>query len=100
MSQRAGSISYLTFGAGFALVLYAMFVLACDAGRFRPRILSTLGGNALAGYIIHDLVSDAIKPHTPKDAPLWFALAAFAVFLGICYLFIRYLEKNNLYLRL
>src|SRR5262245_24165289 len=30
MSQRSGSLSYLTFAAGFSLVLYVLFYLACD----------------------------------------------------------------------
>ncbi len=100
MSQRAGSISYLTFGAGLSLALFALFVLACDQRSFRLGIFTTLGSNALAGYIIHDLVADAIKPFAPKDSPLWFALAAFGLFLGITYLFVRYLESNRIYLRL
>jgi predicted acyltransferase len=100
MSQRAGSASYLTFGAGLSLSLYALFVLACDVGPLRVGIFRTLGSNALAGYIIHSLVADAVKPFAPKDSPLWYVLAAFAVFLAICYLFIRHLEKHGLYLRL
>ena len=32
MSQRSGSVTYLTFGAGFGLAVYALFVLACDIG--------------------------------------------------------------------
>ncbi|MBI3462047.1 MAG: hypothetical protein HY000_03170 [Planctomycetes bacterium] len=100
MSQRAGSISYLTFGAGFSLAVYTLFVLACDVGRLSVGILRTFGTNALAGYVIHDLVNDAIKPYAPKDSPLWFGLAAFVLFLGICYVFVRYLEKNRIFLRL
>lgn len=100
MSQRAGSLSYQTFGAGFSLAVLALFVLACDMGRLRLGSFETLGSNALAGYLIHDLVNGAVKPYAPKDAPLWYALAAFGVFLGICYLFVRHLEKNRLYLRL
>jgi hypothetical protein len=100
MSQRAGSLSYLTFGAGLSLAVYALFVLACDAGRLRLGVLETFGSNALAAYIIHMLVMRAVKPYAPGDSPLWYALTTFAVFLGICYLFIRHLEKNKLFLRL
>jgi hypothetical protein len=100
MSQRAGSVSYLTFGTGFALAVYALFVLACDAGRLQLGIFRTLGTNALAAYVIHDLVAGAVKPLTPRDSPLWYVGAAFLLYLGICYLFIRYLENNRLYLRL
>jgi predicted acyltransferase len=100
MSQRAGSVSYLTFSAGFSLAVYALFVLACDMGRMRLGIFATFGSNALAAYIIHGLVDDAIKPYTPRDAPLWFVAAAFGLFLGICYVFVRHLEKNRIFLRM
>lgn len=100
MSQRSGSLTYLTFGAGFSLAVYALFVLACDVGRWQVGIFRTLGGNALAAYVVHELVGKAVKPFVPGNAPLWYVLAAFGVFLAVCYLFIRYLEKNRLYLRL
>jgi hypothetical protein len=100
MSQRSGSVSYLTFAAGFSLAVYALFVLACDRGRLRVGLFATLGRNALAAYLIHDLVGDAIKPYAPGDAPLWFVVAAFGLFLGVCYVFVRHLEKNRLFLRL
>jgi predicted acyltransferase len=100
MSQRAGSVSYLVFGAGFSAAIYALFVLACDVGRLQLGLFRTLGVNALAAYIIHELVDHAIKPYAPKDAPLWYALAAFGLFLAICYLFLRHLERNQLFLRL
>ncbi len=100
MSQRSGSVSYQTFAAGFALALYALFALACDRGRLRLGLFATLGSNALAAYIIHGLVDDAIKPYAPADAPLWFVLVAFALFLAVCCLFVRHLEKNQIFLRL
>ena len=100
MSQRCGSVSYLTFAAGFSLAVYALFVLACDRGRMRLGLFATFGSNALAAYLLSDLVSAAIKPYAPKDAPLWFVLAAFGLFLAVCYLFVRHLEKSRIFLRL
>ena len=50
MSQRAGSVSYQTFAAGFSLATLAVFVLVCDLGRARSHVLQTLGENALAMY--------------------------------------------------
>jgi predicted acyltransferase len=100
MSQRCGSVSYQTFAAGFSLAVYALFVLACDRGRLRLGLFTTFGSNALAAYLLHDLVSEAIKPYAPTDAPLWFVLAAFGLFLAVCYLFVRHLEKNHIFLRL
>jgi hypothetical protein len=100
MSQRAGSVTYLTFGAGFALAVFALFVLACDRGPLRLGIFRTLGTNALVGYILHELVNRAVKPFVPKDSPLWFVLLGFGVSSAICYLFLRYLEKQRLFLKL
>jgi predicted acyltransferase len=100
MSQRAGSVPYLVFGAGFSVALFAMFVLICDRWDVRLGLFRTLGTNALAAYVIHDLVDGAISPWTPRDAPLWYVLALFAVFFAISSLFVRYLERNSIYLRL
>jgi hypothetical protein len=114
MSQRSGSVSYLTFGAGFSLAVYALFVLACDIGVgriFNPSgtegnsvlqlgIFRTLGTNALAGYILHDLVAAAVKPWVPKDSPLWYVAVGCGVFLAICYVLLRYMEKHKLFLKL
>src|SRR5262249_52585013 len=100
MSQRAGSLSYETFAAGFALAVYALFFLLCDLGRWRLGLLTTLGSNALAGYIIHDMVGDTLSPYAPRDAPLWYVLAIVALYLSICYLFLRHLEKHKLFLKL
>lgn len=100
MSQRAGSVTYLIFGAGFSLAIYTLFVLACDRLPLRVGIFRTLGTNALLGYIIHDLVNAAIKPFVPKDSPVWFVFSACGVSLLICYTFLRSLEKQRLFLKL
>jgi predicted acyltransferase len=100
MSQRAGSLSYLTFSAGFAVALYALFFVLCDRAGWGLGFFTTLGTNALAGYIIHGMVDDAIEHYKPGDAPMWYALGLFGLYLAICWLFLRYLEKNKLYLRL
>ena len=100
MSQRAGSVSYVTFGAGFSMVVYALFVLACDVKSLQLGFLRTLGANALAGYVVHILVNGAVKPFVPKDSPLAFVFCGFAVSLGICYVFLRQMERNKVYWRL
>src|SRR5262249_41656161 len=100
MSQRAGSVSYLTFGAGFSLATLPAFVLICDLGRLRSRILQTLGENALAAYLLHYVVGRPIKLFSPKDAPAWFAILAFVVFVWICLLGVRWLERKGVRLRL
>jgi hypothetical protein len=100
MSQPMASVSYMTFSAGFCLAVFAVFVVACDLLPLRIGVLRTLGTNALAAYLIHNLVEKALTPYMPNDAPLWYTLAGFSVYFGICYLFLRFLEKNKLYLKL
>jgi hypothetical protein len=100
MSQPAASVSYMTFSAGFCLAVYALFVIACDLLPLRVGALRTLGTNALAAYLIHNLVGNALSPYMPNDAPLWYTLAGFCVYFGLCYLFLRFLEKNKLFLKL
>ena len=101
MSQRAGSLSYLTFGAGLSMAIYALFVWACDVHGFQIGPLRTFGKNALAGYVIHGLVDQFVfKPFTARDMSLGATLAALALFLAICYGCLRALEKRGIFLRL
>jgi hypothetical protein len=100
MSQRAGSVSYLTFAAGFGMAVYAVFLVLCDRWGLRWGYLDLLGRHALAGYVIHDLVGGAVKPFVPKGSPAWWVLAAFLIYLGVITLFLRYLDRNRLYLKL
>ena len=100
MSQRAGSISYVMFAAGLSLVLFAAFFVACDVWGWRSGLFQTLGVNALAGYVLHDLVDGCVSSFAPKDSPAWWMWLAFAVYFGICWLFLRSLEKSGIYFRL
>ena len=100
MSQRSGSLTYTLFGAGFSLAVLAGFVLACDVGEFRLGVFRTFGSNALAAYVIHGLVNEAVKPFVPRDGPLWYVLCGGAASLTLCYIFVRHLEKNGLHLKM
>ena len=100
MSQRAGSITYLLFGAGFGLAVLALFRWLCDHRGWRWGYLDLLGRHALAGYIIHSMVEGAVKPFVPKDAPGWYVVLAIGVYLGIVTLFLRHLDRNRLFLKL
>jgi hypothetical protein len=100
MSQRTGSVSYLTFAAGFSLAFYVSFVGLCDRGTVRIGLFRIFGQNALAAYMIHPIVAGAVKPYLPHDAPAWYVALAFGLYFTVCYLFNRYLEKHELFLRL
>jgi predicted acyltransferase len=100
MSQRAGSISYLTFAAGFSLAVYGLFYILADMLGIRIGMFRTFGTNALVGYILHDFTGDAIKNFIPPDSPPMVMWASVAFFFFITWLFIRSLEKRNIYLKL
>ena len=100
MSQRAATLSYHTFGAGFSLAVYALFYIACDIGGLKLAMFRTLGTNALVGYILHGMVDDRVKAFVPRDSPGWYVTAGFVLYFYITWLFIRFLEKNKIYLKL
>jgi predicted acyltransferase len=99
MSQRGGTLSYLVFSAGFSLFVFLLFYVVCDLAGLQLPFFRTFGTNALIAYILHSMVSGAIQPFVPKDSPAWYAYSALALFFFINWLFIRQLEKQNIYFR-
>lgn len=101
MSQKATTLSYTYFSGGLSLLLFAVFVWCCDGRGWQLGIWRTLGGNALAAYILHLMVIEAIQPIFPKkDSPLWVVFLGFGITLAVCWLLMRHLEKQKLILRL
>lgn len=100
MSQRGGTLSYTTFCAGLALLIYVGFYLVCDRWGFRLRLFETLGTNALAGYILHSMVDGSVSAFAPNDSPGWYVTIAFCIYFGITWLMLWTLEKNKIFLRL
>jgi predicted acyltransferase len=103
MSQRGGTVSYLTFSAGFSLLVYILFYLVCDELEWKlPLVHSffqTFGTNALLAYIIHDIVGTALERFMPKDSKDWYVWSGVALFFAINWLFLRQFQKQGVYLR-
>jgi len=100
MDKRIVTQSFILFATGFSIVAYALFVLACDTAGWTWGLFRTFGQNALAAYVIHYPVGHAIQQITPDDSPAWWASAGLAIFFVVTYRFVRFLEKNKLYLKL
>jgi len=99
MSQRGGTLSYLTFSAGFSLLVYLGFFIACDLWGWRSSFFQTFGTNALLAYVLHGMASDAVRPFIPKDAPQWYVFGGLFVFFLITWMIVRHFEKQSIYLR-
>lgn len=100
MGKRIVSLTFIGFAVGFALALYALFILLCDIGPLRVGVFRTLGTNPLAAYWIHHAIEGAVHTVVPADSPLWWCGVGLAVFSLWTYLFVRYLEKQRVYIRL
>jgi predicted acyltransferase len=100
MNKKIVSLPFVLFSTGFALALYGLFVLACDQRGRAIGLFRTFGSNALAAYVLHELVLHQVHNLVPRDAPLWGCLAGLAVFYAITYLFVRYLEVQKIHVKL
>jgi predicted acyltransferase len=100
MSQRSGSLSYLTFAAGFALAVFALFHLACDRAGWQLGLFRTLGTNALAGYVLFGSGETAIKPLLDRTAPWWQVGIGFAACFAATYAILRLMERKGILVRL
>lgn len=100
MSQRAGSLSYLLWSAGWSLALYAVFCRLCDGRGWSLAVFRDLGRNALAAYVLHFMVMGAVLKFCPGDSPAWWAILMCALHFGIIWWWVRWLNARGLFLRL
>jgi hypothetical protein len=100
MNKRVVTLPFNLFSSGFSLAVYTFFVLLSDVGRVQIGLFRTLGTNALAAYVLHEIVGGAVGSLAPKDSPLWWVATTFAVYVGITYLFVRHLEKHGIFIRM
>jgi hypothetical protein len=102
MSKRVVTLPFILSATGYALAVYALFILLCDLLPLQLGIFRTFGQNPLAAYVLHGIIGEAIRvfgPSAETATPPWIAGTLLAQF-GMTYLFVRYLEKNRIFLRM
>lgn len=100
MDKRVVTQSFVLFSGGMAMLVFGLFRSWCDVHQKGWRVFQTFGTNPLAAYIIHHIVAVAILAIVPKDSPLPWVIVGLASFFGITWLFVKALERRELYLRL
>jgi hypothetical protein len=100
MDKRVVTLPFNLFSTGFSLAAFTFFVVLSDLWRVQIGFFRTLGQNALAAYVLHEIVDGAVHAFVPHDSPLWWVLTTFAAYVGITYLFVRHLEKQGIYIRM
>ncbi len=100
MSQRAGSWSYLAFAAGFSMIVYAIFVWACDLRGKALGLFAVFGQNALAAYLLHEFLDMPFSKLRRPEASLMEAVAVFTLFIGTNALIVAWFNKRRWLLRL
>ena len=100
MNKKIVSLSFTSFASGFAFALYGLFILRATSAGWQLGVFRTLGQNPLAAYIIHHMVGEVMPQVVPRDSPFGWALVALVIFFSITYLFVRYLERQALCIRL
>jgi hypothetical protein len=83
-----------------AEALLGLFVIVNDIAGLTLGIFGTLGRNPLAAYVLHHSVEHAILPLVPSDSPLWWCLSGLAVFFALSWGAVRWLEIQNISIRL
>ena len=101
MSQKAGTLSYQTFAGGLSLLVFLIFDLASNRFSSSWKPLTTLGRNAIACYIAHGFLIDAISAGwLEKTSPASHVLLGLFLVLSATYGLAKFLEWRGIFLRL
>jgi hypothetical protein len=109
--KRVVTPSLAITATGYALGLYALCVLLCDAGGISSGLLRTFGRNPLAAYILHLFflggvvralfgILDRHYPGFLRPEEAWRGVVYCLVWFGLTYGCVRMLERRGIYLRL
>jgi hypothetical protein len=101
MGKRVVTPSFTLAATGYALGVYALFLLISDLGSFQVGVLRTFGQNPLATYILHlFFLNGWVRKFWPDDSTAVLAAGHCLVWFALTYACVRFLESRKLYLRL
>lgn len=100
MSQKAGTLSYLIFGAGISLLLFLLFDGLVKRWQIEIGIFRSFGRNAIACYAIHGFLIDAIGIAVVKNSPTWIVWLSLAALIAALYAIAWLLESRKIFIRL
>jgi predicted acyltransferase len=102
MAKRVVTPTFVVAATGFAMGVYALFVLLSDVLSIDVGVLRTFGQNPLAAYVIELYLIGGmlLGSRWPTDSTLLWGLAHFSIWFGLTYLAVRFLEKRHIYIRL
>ncbi|SRR5579883_55985 len=100
MSRRLATVTFMLTATGFGLVVYAVFVLLCDALFVRAGVLRTFGQNPLIAYFLDPCMGGLVSGFWPEGGGLPWALMGAALRFALTYLPVRLLEQRRIFLRL
>jgi|SRR6516164_594995 predicted acyltransferase len=100
LSRRLATPTFVLTASGFGLIVYAVFVVLCDAGSFQLGVLHTFGQNPLIAYLL-DMYAGNVAAALLREHGGWTsALAESGLRFALTYLPVRLLEWRRIYLRL
>jgi predicted acyltransferase len=101
ISQKAGALSYQIFAGGLSLLVFLIFDWTSERFRSRWNPLTTLGRNAIACYIAHGFLIDAISSGwLQKTSPESHVLLGLFLVLSATFGLAKFLEWRGIFLRL
>jgi predicted acyltransferase len=100
MARRLTTPTFVLTATGFGLILYAVFVVLCDAATFRLGLLRTFGQNPLVAYLLDGWLGGLVAGLGPEGDEWPWPLARSGLRFVLTYLPVRLLEWRRIYLRL
>lgn len=100
MSQKAGTLSYLIFAAGFSLALFVVWDWLVVRFSIEIPLLRSFGKNALVCYAVHGFLIDAAGLWVARDASPWLVTLTLFSLFAILFALARTLEQRRIFIRL